>query len=118
MENEAAKNAIKHDAGKHEAGKRDSAKNGAGQKPERHQRQTKVGFVTSAKMQKTIVVKVTRTVQHNLYKRTMRITKKFYAHDENGEARTGDKVRIVETRPLSKLKRWRLAEIVARSARA
>ena len=117
MENEAAKNAIKHDAGKHEAGKRDSAKNGAGQKPERHQRQTKVGFVTSAKMQKTIVVKVTRTVQHNLYKRTMRITKKFYAHDENGEARTGDKVRIVETRPLSKLKRWRLAEIVARSAR-
>ncbi|NDQ57942.1 MAG: 30S ribosomal protein S17 [Acidipila sp.] len=113
MENEAAKNASKHDAGKHEAGKHD-----AGQKPERHQRQTKVGFVTSAKMQKTIVVKVTRTVQHNLYKRTMRITKKFYAHDENGEARTGDKVRIVETRPLSKLKRWRLAEIVARSARA
>ena len=123
MENEAAKNASKHDAGKHEAGKHDSAKNDLakdhpGPKPERHQRQTKVGFVTSAKMQKTIVVKVTRTVQHNLYKRTMRITKKFYAHDENGEARTGDKVRIVETRPLSKLKRWRLAEIVARSARA
>ena len=91
--------------------------NEAVSKPERHQRQSKVGVVTSSKMQKTIVVKVTRTVEHKLYKRTMRITKKFYAHDENGEARVGDRVRIVETRPLSKLKRWRLAEVVARSTR-
>ncbi len=92
--------------------------NEAVSQPERHQRQSKVGVVTSSKMQKTIVVKVTRTVQHKLYKRTMRISKKFYAHDENGEARAGDKVRIVETRPLSRLKRWRLAEVVARSARS
>jgi len=73
-----------------------------------------VGVVTSAKMQKTIVVRVTRRVQHRLYDRYVRVQKKFYAHDEQGEARPGDTVRIVETRPLSKLKRWRLAEVVAR----
>jgi len=77
-------------------------------------RQSKTGIVTSARMQKTIVVKVTRLVQHGLYKRVIRVSKKFYAHDEQNEARPGDTVRIVETRPLSKLKRWRLAEIVAR----
>ena len=80
----------------------------------RHARQELIGRVTSAKMQKTIVVKVTRLVKHRLYTRVLRKTKKFYAHDEDGEARTGDTVRIVETRPLSKLKRWRLAEVVAR----
>ncbi|MBI1749529.1 MAG: 30S ribosomal protein S17 [Acidobacteria bacterium] len=84
----------------------------------RRPRQSKTGVVTSAKMQKTIVVKVTRRVQHGLYKRVVRISKKFYAHDEAGEARKGDTVRIVETRPMSRLKRWRLAEIVARSTRA
>jgi small subunit ribosomal protein S17 len=73
-----------------------------------------VGVVTSAKMQKTIVLRVTRKVQHNLYQRYVRISKKFYAHDEQGEARQGDTVRIVETRPMSKLKRWRLAEVVSR----
>ncbi len=73
-----------------------------------------VGVVTSAKMQKTIVVRVTRRVQHRLYDRYVRLQKKFYAHDESGEARQGDTVRIVETRPLSKLKRWRLAEVVSR----
>lgn len=78
-------------------------------------RQAKVGVVTSAKMQKTIVVKVTRLVQHPFYQRVMRVSKKFYAHDENREAREGDTVRIVETRPLSHLKRWRLAEIVSRA---
>ena len=77
-----------------------------------------VGVVTSAKMQKTIVVRVTRLVQHRLYQRVVRVTKKFYAHDEQGEARQGDTVRIVETRPLSKLKRWRLAEVVMRRRRA
>ena len=76
-----------------------------------------VGVVTSAKMQKTIVVKVTRRFQHRLYERYVRVSKKFYAHDEQGEAKPGDTVRIVESRPLSKLKRWRLAEVVARSTR-
>ncbi len=82
----------------------------------RRPRQSLVGVVTSAKMQKTIVVKVTRQVQHPLYKRVVRVSKKFYAHDETGEARAGDTVRIVKTRPLSRLKRWRLAEVVLRSS--
>ncbi|MGH9790184.1 MAG: 30S ribosomal protein S17 [Candidatus Acidiferrales bacterium] len=81
-------------------------------------RQSKVGVVTSARMQKTIVVKVTRLVQHPFYQRVIRVSKKFYAHDENREAREGDTVRIVETRPLSALKRWRLAEVVSRSTAA
>lgn len=81
-------------------------------------RQAKVGVVTSAKMQKTIVVKVTRLVQHPFYQRVVRVSKKFYAHDENRAAREGDTVRIVETRPLSRLKRWRLAEIVSRAGGA
>jgi small subunit ribosomal protein S17 len=80
-------------------------------------RQELVGVVTSAKMQKTIVVKVTRTVQHPLYQRVVRKGKKYYAHDESGEARVGDTVRIVSTRPLSRLKRWRLKEVLARSTR-
>jgi small subunit ribosomal protein S17 len=84
----------------------------------RHERQELTGVVTSAKMEKTIIVKVTRLVQHKLYRRVMRVTKKFYAHDEERKAKAGDTVRIVETRPLSKLKRWRLAEVVTRSRRA
>jgi len=80
----------------------------------RHHRKALVGVVTSAKMQKTIVVRVTRRVQHPLYVRFVRVSKKFYAHDEQSEARPGDTVRIVETRPMSKLKRWRLAEVVSR----
>ena|SRR5579871_6296940 len=82
--------------------------------PPAHRRKELVGVVTSAKMQKTIVVRVTRRVQHQLYDRYVKLNKKFYAHDENGEARPGDTVRIIETRPLSKLKRWRLAEVVSR----
>lgn len=81
-------------------------------------RQSKTGVVTSSRMQKTIVVKVTRLVQHPFYKRVVRVSKKFYAHDEQNEARAGDTVRIVETRPLSKRKRWRLAEIIARGRSA
>jgi small subunit ribosomal protein S17 len=84
---------------------------------ERGARQELVGVVTSAKMEKTIVVRVTRTTQHPLYRRVVRSGKKYYAHDEAGEARVGDTVRIVSTRRLSKLKRWRLKEIVARSTR-
>ena len=83
----------------------------------RHERQELTGVVTSAKMEKTIVVKVTRLVKHKLYIRVIRKTKKFYAHDEERQARAGDTVRIVETRPISKLKRWRLAEVVTRSRR-
>jgi small subunit ribosomal protein S17 len=84
----------------------------------RHERQELTGVVTSAKMEKTIIVKVTRLVQHKLYRRVMRVSKKFYAHDEERTAKQGDTVRIIETRPLSKLKRWRLAEVVTRSRRA
>ncbi|MBK9169358.1 MAG: 30S ribosomal protein S17 [Bryobacterales bacterium] len=76
----------------------------------------KVGEVVSTKMAKTIVVVVNRRVPHPLYKRIMNRRKKFYAHDETGEARQGDVVRIVECRPLSKTKRWQLAEIVRRAA--
>jgi small subunit ribosomal protein S17 len=84
----------------------------------RHERQEVTGVVTSAKMEKTIIVKVTRMVQHKLYRRVIRVSKKFYAHDEERKARLGDTVRIIETRPMSKLKRWRLAEVVTRSTRA
>jgi small subunit ribosomal protein S17 len=80
-------------------------------------RQELVGVVTSAKMQKTIVVKVTRAAQHPLYRRVVRSGKKYYAHDETGEARVGDVVRIAATRPLSTLKRWRLKEVLQRSTR-
>jgi small subunit ribosomal protein S17 len=84
---------------------------------ERGARQELVGVVTSAKMQKTIVVKVVRATQHPLYHRVVRTAKKYYAHDETGEARMGDTVRIISTRPLSKLKRWRLKDILQRSTR-
>ena len=90
----------------------------AGEAKTRGARQELVGVVTSAKMQKTIVVKVTRTTQHPLYERVMRFNKKYYAHDETGEAKVGDTVRIVSTRPLSKLKRWRLKEVIAGTNRA
>jgi small subunit ribosomal protein S17 len=76
----------------------------------------KVGQVVSTKMQKTIVVEVSRRVPHALYKRIIGKRKKFYAHDEEGSAKTGDVVRIVECRPLSKLKRWKLAEVIRRAA--
>ena len=76
----------------------------------------KVGQVVSTKMQKTIVVEVSRRVPPPLYKRIIGKRKKFYAHDEEGSAKTGDVVRIVECRPLSKLKRWKLAEVIRRAA--
>ena len=79
-------------------------------------RNQKTGQVVSTKMAKTIVVEVTRRVSHPLYKRVVTRRKKFYAHDEEGTARLGDTVRIVESRPLSKLKRWRLAEVMRRAA--
>ena len=85
----------------------------AAQKPNK---QEKVGEVVSTSMAKTIVVQVTRRVQHPQYRRVVTHRKKFYAHDETGLAKTGDIVRIVESRPLSKLKRWTLAEVVRTTA--
>jgi small subunit ribosomal protein S17 len=76
----------------------------------------KIGEVVSTKMAKTIVIVVTRRVPHPLYKRIIAKRKKFYAHDEQGTAKLGDVVRIVESRPLSKLKRWTLAEVIRRAA--
>jgi len=75
----------------------------------------KIGSVVSSKMAKTIVVEVIRRVQHPVYKRTINKRKKFYAHDEKSEALPGDVVRIVECRPLSKLKRWELKEILRKA---
>jgi small subunit ribosomal protein S17 len=75
----------------------------------------KIGQVVSAKMHKTIVVEVTRRVSHPLYKRTINKRSKFYAHDEERTAQVGDVVRIIECRPLSKLKRWRLSEVIRKA---
>jgi small subunit ribosomal protein S17 len=81
----------------------------------RTRRKEKVGRVVSDKMEKTIVVSVERLSRHPLYKRVIRLTTKFKAHDERNEARVGDTVRIQEARPLSATKRWRLVEIVQRA---
>ncbi len=78
-------------------------------------RATKVGRVVSDKMQKTIVVEVERRVQHAEYTRTIKRTSRFHAHDEENAAKVGDRVRIEETRPLSRRKRWRLREIVTKA---
>ena len=78
-------------------------------------RKTVVGEVVSNRMAKTIVVEVTRRKSHRLYRRVVSRSRKFYAHDETNSAQIGDVVRIEETRPLSRLKRWRLAEIVRRA---
>jgi len=77
--------------------------------------QEKVGVVTSNKRQKTVVITVERQVTHPLYKRVVRRSKNFLAHDEKNECRVGDTVRIQETRPLSSRKRWRVIEIVAKA---
>jgi small subunit ribosomal protein S17 len=79
-------------------------------------RQEKVGIVTSNKMQKTVVVTVERQVMHPLYKRVVRGSKNFLAHDEKNQCQVGDTVRIQETRPLSRRKRWRVVEVVAKAA--
>ncbi len=79
-------------------------------------RNTKIGQVVSTKMAKTIVVETTKQKSHKLYKRVVSRSKKFYAHDEKGEAHVGDFVEIEETRPMSKLKRWRLKNVIQRAA--
>jgi small subunit ribosomal protein S17 len=82
---------------------------------ERGKRKTHVGVVTSDKMQKTVVVRLETTTRHPLYKKTIRRTKTVKAHDEAQAARVGDLVRIMETRPLSREKRWRVVEVVRRA---
>src|SRR3954469_435407 len=88
----------------------------AASEPKTALKNEKIGEVVSTKMQKTIVVEVGRRVPHPLYKRIISKRKKFYAHDEQGTAKLGDVVRIVECRPLSHLKRWRLEEVIRRAA--
>ncbi|MBI4342855.1 MAG: 30S ribosomal protein S17 [Candidatus Omnitrophica bacterium] len=84
----------------------------------RAQRKTRIGVVTSNKMQKTIVVRITRLVRHPVYHRVMKQVSSFKAHDETNQAAIGDWVKIMETRPLSRDKRWRLVEILKRASTA
>lgn len=86
--------------------------------PVQAQRKTKVGRVVSDKMDKTIVVSVERLTRHRLYKRVIRLTTKFKAHDEANEAKIGDTVLIEESRPLSATKRWRLVSVISREGEA
>lgn len=81
----------------------------------RAQRKTRIGMVVATKMEKTITVSIVRQVAHPLYKKYFKKTKKLLVHDENRTAGVGDKVLVMETRPLSKLKRWRLVEILERA---
>jgi small subunit ribosomal protein S17 len=81
----------------------------------RNDRKVRQGVVVSDVQDKTIVVRVQRTTTHPLYKKTLRVSKKYHVHDEVNDAKVGDTVRIIETRPLSKLKRWRLDEVVERA---
>jgi small subunit ribosomal protein S17 len=82
---------------------------------ERNVRAMRQGVVESAKMDRTIVVRIERRVRHPLYERFIKKSMKLYAHDEENTAREGDVVRVMSTRPLSKLKRWRLVEVVERA---
>ena len=82
---------------------------------ERNLRKTRVGKVVSDKMDKTVVVAIVDNVKHPLYKKIIKNTVKFKAHDENNECRIGDRVEIMETRPLSKDKRWRVVEIIEKA---
>ena len=97
------------DAGAPDAGSHDA---GSGSRASRKVRE---GLVVSAKMDKTVVVAVIDRVQHRRYGKTLQRTHRFYAHDEANDAREGDRVRIAETRPLSRLKRWRLVEVLERA---
>lgn len=82
---------------------------------ERGNRKVRIGFVVSDKMDKTVVFEVERKTKHPLYKRVIKRTKRFKAHDENNECRVGDKIKVMETRPMSKDKRWRVVEIIERA---
>ena len=84
-------------------------------KMDRNLRKTRVGIVTSDKMDKTIVVSIVDNVKHPLYKKIVKKTYKLKAHDENNECRIGDRVKVMETRPLSKDKRWRLVSVIEKA---
>ena len=81
----------------------------------RNRRKTRIGVVVSDKMDNTIVVRLERKLKHPLYGKTIRTSSKLYAHDAKNEAGVGDTVRVMETRPLSKLKRWRLTEVIEKA---
>ena len=83
--------------------------------PRPNPRKTREGVVTSVSMDKTAVVSVTDRVRHPLYRKTLQRSKKLYVHDEQNDLNVGDRVRVQETRPLSKLKRWRLVEVLERA---
>ena len=82
---------------------------------ERPQRKVRLGIVTSDRMDKTVVVQITQTIRHPLYPKIYRRRKNLYAHDETNAIKVGDTVRVMETRPLSKLKRWRVVEVLERA---
>lgn len=82
---------------------------------DRNKRKTRVGGVVSNKMQKTIVVAIDRLLRHPQYNRVIKRTSKLYAHDEKNQCQIGDKVLVMETRPLSKLKRWRLVQVLEKA---
>ena len=82
---------------------------------ERNLRKTRVGIVTSSKMEKSITVSIERKIQHPIYGKSLKRTKKFVAHDEENTCNEGDTVKIMETRPLSKRKKWRLLEVIERA---
>ena len=83
--------------------------------PRENRRKVREGIVDSAAMDKTAIVKVVERVRHPLYRKTVQRTKRLYVHDENNDVKIGDRVRVQETRPLSKLKRWRLVEVLERA---
>jgi small subunit ribosomal protein S17 len=89
--------------------------NDAGAEEARNRRKVREGMVASAGMNKTIVVTVVDKVRHSRYSKTIQRTQRLYVHDETNDARVGDTVRVMETRPLSKLKRWRLVDVVERA---
>lgn len=93
----------------------DAVADGGAQATRPNRRKVREGTVVSDKMQSTLVVAVVERVRHPRYGKTVQRTKRLYVHDAEGSARMGDRVRVVETRPLSKLKRWRLAEILERA---
>jgi len=82
---------------------------------ERNYRKEREGYVASDKMDKSVVVEVERQLMHPIYGRTVKMKKRYVAHDETNECKVGDRVKIVETRPLSKTKRWRVGEILERA---
>ncbi|MBW7908476.1 MAG: 30S ribosomal protein S17 [Kiritimatiellae bacterium] len=82
-----------------------------------HKRKGRKGTVVSDKADKTIVVSVSRRIRHAVYGKEITVSRKYHAHDENGEAKQGDTVRIEECRPMSRLKRWRLVEVIARASK-